>query len=57
MYVNLKCDQLKCCQKQMINSGDAEEPLLEHPAARLGNLVHITELRAELPIHNQMRNQ
>ena len=28
---------------------DNEEPLLEDPAARLGNLINITELRAGLP--------
>ena len=49
VYVRFKCDQLKCCQKQMINSEDNEEPLLEHPAARLGNLVNITEQRPGLP--------
>ena len=49
--VYLKCAQWRCCQKQNANTGDNAEPLLlaEDPAARLGNLVNITELRAGLP--------
>ena len=45
----LKCRQLRCCQKQEEQREDNAEPLLEAPAARLGNLVLITELRAGLP--------
>ena len=49
--VYLKCAQWRCCQRQDANTGDNAEPLLlaEDPAARLGNLVNITELRASLP--------
>ena len=49
--VYLKCIQWRCCQKQDTNTGDNAEPLLlaEDPAARLGNLVNITELRASPP--------
>ena len=49
--VYLKCAQWRCCQKQDANTGDNAEPLLlaEDPAARLGNLVNITELRASPP--------
>ena len=49
--VYLKCAQWRCCQKQDANTGDSAEPLLlaEDPAARLGNLVNITELRASPP--------
>ena len=49
--VYLKCAQWRCCQKQDTNTGDNAEPLLlaEDPAARLGNLVNITELRASPP--------
>ena len=49
--VYLKCAQWRCCQKQDANTGNNAEPLLlgEDPAARLGNLVNITELRAGLP--------
>ena len=50
VYVKLKCHQWKCCLKKKVDTEDNEEPLLEHPAARLGNLVNITELRAGLPI-------
>ena len=49
VYVKLKCHQWKCCLKKKVDTEDNEEPLLEHPAARLGNLVNITELRAGLP--------
>ena len=44
--VYLKCRQLRCCQKQEEQREDNEEPLLEAPAERLGNLVLITELHA-----------
>ena len=49
--VYLKCAQWRCCQRQDANTGDNAEPLLlaEDPAARLGNLVNITELRASPP--------
>ena len=49
--VYLKCAQCRCCQRQDANTGDNAEPLLlaEDPAARLGNLVNITELRASPP--------
>ena len=49
--VYLKCAQWRCCQRQDANTGDNTEPLLlaEDPAARLGNLVNITELRASPP--------
>ena len=49
--VYLKCAQWRCCQKQDANTGNNAEPLLlaEDPAARLGNLVNITELQAGLP--------
>ena len=49
--VYLKCAQWRCCQRQDTNTGDNAEPLLlaEDPAARLGNLVNITELRASPP--------
>ena len=49
VYVKFKCNQWRCCWKQKVDSEDNEEPLLEDPAARLGNLVNITELRAGLP--------
>ena len=47
--LNIKCHQWRYCQKQKMHTEDNEEPLLEDPAARLGNLVNITELRAGLP--------
>ena len=47
--VYIKCAQWRCCQKQEASTGDNAEPLLEDPAAGLGNLVNITELRAGLP--------
>ena len=47
--VYIKCTQWKCCQKQEASTEDNAEPLLEDPAAGLGNLVNITELRAGLP--------
>ena len=49
VYVKLKCHQWKCCLQKKVDTEDNEEPLLEAPAARLGNLVNITELRAGLP--------
>ena len=49
VYVKLKCNQWRCCWKKKVDTEDNEEPLLEDPAARLGNLVNITELRAGLP--------
>ena len=51
--VYLKCAQWKCWKKKDAkNTGDNADPLLVHaedPAAGLGNLVNITELRADLP--------
>ena len=47
--VYLKCAKWRCCQKREASTGDNAEPLLEDPAAGLGNLVNITELRASLP--------
>ena len=47
--VYLKCSQWRCCQKRDARTEDNAEPLLEDPAAGLGNLVNITELRAGLP--------
>ena len=47
--VYLKCANWRCCQKREASTGDNAEPLLEDPAAGLGNLVNITELRAGLP--------
>ena len=49
--VYLKCAMWRYCQKQDANTGNNAEPLLlaEDPAARLGNLVNITELQAGLP--------
>ena len=55
--VYLKCTQLRCCQKQEECSEDNADPLLEHPAERLGNLINITELRAGLPTSNSSQDE
>ena len=56
----VRCVHLRCCQKQDKSTEGNADPLLEHPAARHGNLVNkieLWELQCLLPIHPQMQQR